>query len=494
MAFSPRCALGAIAVAAALLVAPQAAWAEGFVPDVPDAPMSIKAAELSALGDAAVAAPDGTIDLAMLVPMDLRVECDPASVSVGVDCGMPEMCGIDPCLCGSADSWGACSCNGYQECYPGIECTSSNTDAVVVEGDGTGVRLRSVGPGTSTVSVKASMPHHEEAVAQFVVNAGVMRGADFAAVGIGVAAVALVACIVVAAVLLARKARVRRAAKAPKGVVPPAGMALLLCLCACVGLGGCAGGGVGESSPHVSEVTFKPSSEMTEGSQKAEVRLTFDQPVDVGNGALDDLDVLVNGAPPDASTVAVDMRPDATGITVTLRPAAGGAGVGKGGFFALYQSDVQIASKRSDGAIPSICGADGSWAVLEQPVQGTFPSGLAVQELEVVPGSAAQGTPAQTTFKVTSPALIRAVTWFSPDGGSTVLLKHNHTFMDASAEDCAADLAKVVNGASGLGFSASAKGDTVVMRAAEVAEGQELHPIVVEGVGVQGGTFVPLPE
>ena len=127
--------------------------------------------------------------------------------------------------------------------------------------------------------------------------------------------------------------------------------------------------------------------------------------------------------------------------------------------------------------------------MLDAPVTGTLPSGLALETVEARVGSSDEGVAAQTTVRVTSPALVRAITWFSPDGGSTVLLKHNHTFADADAAACAADLAKVVNEAAGLGLSARASGDELTITAADVRDGQTLDPVIVEGVGVEGGTY-----
>ena len=476
----------AVAVMAMAMASPRAAWAEGFVPDVPDSPLSIETIEVSAFGGSDSAAPGESLEIAQLVPMRLQVHCNPASASFGIDCGMPEMCGIDPCLCGSADTWGACSCNGYEECYPDIECVVDDPSIVAVDTRDDGIFLRAAGNGTSTVKVRASMAHHDDAVAEFVVHAGGMRAADFALVGIVVLVIAIVAAAVVGIVAFVRLRS--------KHAIPPMATLLVLCLCAGIGLCGCGSASVSGTSPHLADVTLKPTSDMTEASQKAEIRITFDQPVSVSNNVLDDFELLMNGSPLDDSTVVAEALPNATGVTIVLKPAEGAMGVGKGSYFALYQADLDLRAKRSDGGLPSVTGADGSAAVLDEPIKGTFPSGMAIEELEVIPGSEATGQVAQTIFKVDSPATIRAVTWFSPDGGETKLLKHNHMFMDASAEDCAADLAKVINAASGLGISASAQGDTVVMRASAAADGQELHPVLVEGIGAEGGLFEALAE
>ncbi len=274
-----------------------------------------------------------------------------------------------------------------------------------------------------------------------------------------------------------------------KSVVKTACAAVALALCA-LALVGCAQAKVADDSPRVADVRLSSTSAMTEPSQDVEVKLVFDQPVSVAADAADDFEVLLNGSPLDGGAVALDVRGSADGVTFVLHPASGASTAGgKGTFFALYQSGFSVAAKRADGALPSVTAASGSCAVLDAPVTGTLPSGLAIEVIDARVGSAQDNLPAQTSFKVTSSALVRAITWFSPDGGATKLLKHNHTFADADAQDCAADLAKVVGETTGLGIVAKASGDTVTLTATAVSDGQTIDPVVVEGVGVEGGTY-----
>ena len=274
-----------------------------------------------------------------------------------------------------------------------------------------------------------------------------------------------------------------------KNVVKTACAAVALALCA-LALVGCAQAKVADDSPRVADVRLSSASAMTEPSQDVEVKLVFDQPVSVAADAADDFEVRLNGSPLDGGAVALDVRGSADGVTFVLHPASGASTAGgKGTFFALYQSGFSVAAKRADGALPSVTAASGSCAVLDAPVTGTLPSGLAIEVIDACAGSAQDNLPAQTSFKVTSPALVRAITWFSPDGGATKLLKHNHTFADADAQDCAADLAKVVGETTGLGIVAKASGDTVTLTATAVSDGQTIDPVVVEGVGVEGGTY-----
>ena len=228
---------------------------------------------------------------------------------------------------------------------------------------------------------------------------------------------------------------------------------------------------------------------MTEASQAVRIALTFDGPISATDDVSQDFSLLINGKAPDSSVIKTDVRANATGVTITLSPADGAAkGAGAGQFFALYQAQFTLSSARDDGALPHITGQSGSCAVLDS-IDGTLPSGLSIAVDEQRAGSAADSVAAQTTFTVTSPAQARVITWFSPDGGATVLLKHNHNFAQASAEDCAADLAKVVNAQADLGISATARGNQVVLAATSATDGQIISPVVVEGVGVAGGTY-----
>lgn len=253
---------------------------------------------------------------------------------------------------------------------------------------------------------------------------------------------------------------------------------------------GCAQARVDDASPRLSDVQLTVAGAQSEASQSVEVKLTFDQPISAAGAVADDFEVLLNGKELEGGAVALDVRPSAQAVTFVLHPSStASAGGATGSFFALYQCAFSIAAARDDGALPSVTGATGSCAVLDAPVTGTLPSGLALETVEARAGSSDGGVAAQTTVRVTSPALVRAITWFSPDGGSAVLLKHNHTFADADAAACAADLAKVVNEAAGLGLSARASGDELTITAADVRDGQTLDPVIVEGVGVEGGAY-----
>lgn len=84
----------------------------------------------------------------------------PETVEIGIDCGMPEMCGIDPCTCGSADTWGSCSCNGLCAAAPDVAISiDSEKTAIAAYKDGT-LKIKALSPGTATITLTASLPHH----------------------------------------------------------------------------------------------------------------------------------------------------------------------------------------------------------------------------------------------------------------------------------------------------------------------------------------------
>ena len=77
--------------------------------------------------------------------MAVSASCDPETIEVGIDCGMEWMCGIWPCLCGSADAWGGCSCNGLETIAPDVSFSSSDEGVVRVQHVGDAVLLMPVG-------------------------------------------------------------------------------------------------------------------------------------------------------------------------------------------------------------------------------------------------------------------------------------------------------------------------------------------------------------
>lgn len=271
-----------------------------------------------------------------------------------------------------------------------------------------------------------------------------------------------------------------------------AGVALAVIGCAvaalCVGCG--AQVNVTDASPHLSPLSAEAVSDAAnpEVSQRIEVKLAGDAPLSASGDAAGDFEVLLNGAPVDGEAVKLAVTASADAVTFSLMPGdAAKSGSGAGEYFAVYQGQLSIASARDDGALPHLADARGNTAVLDAPVTATLPSGLAIEVISASEGSAADNAPAEATFEVTSPARARAITWLSLDGGQTKLLKHNHMFMQADAQACAEDMARIINDAGG--YAATAAGAEVRVRALEVEDGQTIEPCIVEGFGVTGGEY-----
>lgn len=155
-----------------------------------------------------------------LCPVALYARCNPESIDAGVDCGMSWMCGIEPCLCGSADAWGGCSCNGMQTLYPSVRYESDDESVLrVVEGLHGEVWLIPVGRGAATLVCTASLKNYEDTAVSYTVEVGEIGAVDAAFVGLAVLAAALVGGVCVAFAQLARAiGRWRRAARARRAV------------------------------------------------------------------------------------------------------------------------------------------------------------------------------------------------------------------------------------------------------------------------------------
>lgn len=111
-------------------------------------------------------------------PSILNAACSPEHIEVGKDCGMDWMCGIEPCLCGSSDSWGGCSCNGLEEAHPAISATSTDEGVVrVVEAFGK-TWLVPCGAGTANVTIMPSLRYHAAVPVTVSITVGGLQVAD----------------------------------------------------------------------------------------------------------------------------------------------------------------------------------------------------------------------------------------------------------------------------------------------------------------------------
>lgn len=235
-------------------------------------------------------------------------------------------------------------------------------------------------------------------------------------------------------------------------------IASLLCAALLVALPGCAPAvQVDGDSPACVGTSVSAGSDLTETSQWAEVRLTFGAPLAAEGAVADDLEVLVNGKAPDSRTVQVDARVDGTDVVVRLTPTAKAANGGSV-YFALYDGQVSVASRRDDGALPHVKAANGSsTAVLGEARVFTVPTGVQVGDV-VREGSS-------VTFAITDFAQLRCCTWFGFDEELPLVKLHNHGFYRDTPTTVAERLAATVNANYSDAYVATSDGPNVTVTA-----------------------------
>ena len=171
---------------------------------------------------------DAEMSLARVDIRALPASTDPASIETGVPCGMTEMCGLDPCLCGATDSWGACACNGRTDTFPTYSIEADTPGVVqLVEVFGTAYMV-AVGSGSTDVVVTAELAHHKSAQAVMHVEVASFGVLDAVKLICALAAIVLVCALVVLcvravvrrvrnAVARVRRRRAERREEARKG-------------------------------------------------------------------------------------------------------------------------------------------------------------------------------------------------------------------------------------------------------------------------------------
>lgn len=257
------------------------------------------------------------------------------------------------------------------------------------------------------------------------------------------------------------------------------------CLVAVVLLSGCAAQAVvDEGSPRFEGGSVTAGSELTESSQYAEVRLTFDAPLEAAGNVADDLEVTLNGAAPDSETISVEASVEGSDVVVRLVPTASADGKQAAVYYALYDGLVQVAAKSDDGGLAHVKAAGGSSnAVLDEPVTVTVPTGIQVAVQAQTVGDAAAGTPASVTFTVEQFAQLRCCSWFYFGEGLPIVMTHNHEFARDLPSTCAQRIADTVNTNYAEWLSATCDGATITVTAAEAVDGQKMGCQLVEGVG-----------
>lgn len=98
--------------------------------------------------------------VAVGIKTGVSVSTSPASIESGIDCGMAEMCGLDPCTCGSSDDYGHCSCNGTKQVCPTFTVTSSDRRVATAVYQKGKLVICGVSRGTASITVHAELAHY----------------------------------------------------------------------------------------------------------------------------------------------------------------------------------------------------------------------------------------------------------------------------------------------------------------------------------------------
>ena len=240
------------------------------------------------------------------------------------------------------------------------------------------------------------------------------------------------------------------------------------------------------ASPKCAEAVISAGSQLDEGSQFVEVRLSFDDELSASGDVLSDLDVRLNGEQPDGKTVAVSAQVEGRDLIVRLQPSAAAA-QGGSAYFALYDGQLSIGAARADGALAHARVQGGeSAAVLDRVRWFTVPSGVVLQET-----GASDGRDGRVEFEVMRFAQLRCCTWirFSEELPSVRL--HNHQFYRDTERICAQRLVDTLNETYGQWFVAECDGARVSVRSVDpsieldvqVIEGEDALPGDDGGVG-----------
>jgi hypothetical protein len=496
-----RCAI--VIALLLVLLAPSVAFAAADA-DVSERSLALSAPEQVTVG---------------LLPVRLNISSSPSSTQTGLDCGMPEMCGLDPCLCGIPDAYGACACNGTETTATQLLVASADEGVARVLRMGEDYWVVPWGTGSTTITVHASLPHHTDATASIEVEVQ----APFAPVLLftGVLLVLLVGVVLACRALRTLDSPLASACGEPRSkpgvtskrharplfststtraaaVCSAVLLATLLALCA-LPLGGCtASPTVSEGSPRVAFASVS-SSGGTEASQRVELRIVFNQPLIATGPLKDDLLLTLNDKPLDTSAIATAvLLEDENTLLVTLAPAEGTGDTTSAHYFALYEGKLSVAARDASGglahlvAAPSAEGEGGrasrASALINTPLIIQIPSGLVIELAESTVGNVALGVAAQATFRVVEVPCIRAISWIELEPGGERALVHNHDFASYSnnatgCERYAAYLTGPLKRAFGSNYTITAQGDTVTVSATAITDGQLIVPAVCEGVG-----------
>lgn len=116
--------------------------------------------------------PPGDVRVDMWLRQTVTLQTTPGYASLGIDCGLADMCGIDPCTCGSADEWGHCSCNGTKKTAVSYKVTVDNPKVAGVTVSGGKLLVKGLSPGSTKVTVTAQLKHYTSAAQTVTVTVG----------------------------------------------------------------------------------------------------------------------------------------------------------------------------------------------------------------------------------------------------------------------------------------------------------------------------------
>lgn len=431
-----------------------------------------------------------------ILPIKLEVGFDPSVIQTGYDCGMADMCGLDPCLCGIPDSYGACACNGEHDTLPALAVTPSNTDVVLVVGIGQDRWLVPVGAGDSELRIDGALPHYGTTTAKVAVHVETLLPPPVIYV---LGLLVLIALIMVVCIVVLRRGRGGRGSRGGRGGKSDKGgkgtaalVSLLICtLLALPLLAGCSGAvvNVTDNSPRVINTSVASFGNGTEAGQKVEVRIVFNALLVSKGNVLDDLTITLNDEAIDnkAITVGAVLAGDTT-LLISLTPAAGTGATNSPHYFALYEGRLAVKAKDSSGGLAHLtaAGADAS-AVITTTLSFRIPSGIVIEVIDSVAGDIATTAPAQVSLRIVTLPRLRVITWVSvkPDGEASIV--HNHDFTTykddaASRARYAAHMADSLKNYLDSNYSVTSKDDVVTITARTVTDGQVITPTIVEGV------------
>ena len=173
--------LGCLLVAvAALNVSSNPAWAVSSLDEIAKESVQIESTTITApfFQEQARGSSDDAVVLPRICPTIVESSCTPQTVEAGISCGMADMCGLEPCLCGKSDAWGSCACNGMETLSPQVTYASSDPNVVEVCTFMGKTFLVPHSDGEATITCTGSVRHYLDGEAVVKVKVDGFNGID----------------------------------------------------------------------------------------------------------------------------------------------------------------------------------------------------------------------------------------------------------------------------------------------------------------------------